>query len=131
MVNSKDKGSRWERDAVKILEELIDNSEFKRVPGSGAFGSLLHNSNLVGDIVGSLPNIKNKLKIECKVGYGQGQMSIKKEWLDKIKEEALQDLSIPMLFCKFDGARSGVKYFVVMDIESFSKLINLYSSKLE
>lgn len=130
MVNSKDKGARWERDATRILSDFIKDSKFNRVPGSGAFGTILHDSHLVGDVTGTLPELKNKLKVECKVGYGKNQMTIKKEWLDKIKAEASQDLSIPMLFCKFDGSREGVKYFVVMDIESFSKLINSYIDKV-
>ena len=40
MVKSKDKGSRWERDAVKILNDSYYGT-WKRVPGSGAFGTIL------------------------------------------------------------------------------------------
>lgn len=130
MVNSKDKGKKWERDAAKILNELINDADFKRIPGSGMIGSILHDTRLTGDLVGKLPYIKNEIKVECKTGYGENQMTIKKEWLDKIKEEAYANISIPMLFCKFSNVKSGTKYFVVMDVADFAKLINLYSDKI-
>jgi hypothetical protein len=130
MVNQKNKGKRWEKDAVNILNDLIKGANFKRIPGSGMIGSILKDSRLTGDLSGTIPNITNEIKLECKSGYGEGQMTIKKEWLDKIQQEAYANLSIPILFCKFDNARAGVKYFIVMDVVDFARLINSYTDKL-
>lgn len=121
----KRKGSKFERDAVKILESLIADSKWKRIPGSGAIGTSLGEPMLTGDIIGSVPSIPTKFKVEAKVGYGgKKQFGLKKEWLDKIKEEAKQTYGFPFLIGKFSGAVSGTKVFVVMDVEEFSALIN-------
>lgn len=131
MVNSKDKGARWEREAAELLNRLIDGANFKKIPGSGAIGTILSDSRLVGDLAGNFPKLANKIKVECKSGYGDKQMTLKKDWLDKIKSQAESDFSFPLLLGRFDNARSGVRYFVVMDLDSFAKLINFYSSKIE
>ena len=49
---------------------------------------------------------------------------MKKEWLDKIREEARNTFSFPFLIGKFLGAREGTKVFVVMDVEDFASIIN-------
>lgn len=124
MVNSKHKGSDWEREAVKLLNSNL-KGEFKKIPGSGAIGTTLNESSLTGDVVGKLPFLSKKLKIECKVGYGGSkQMALKKEWLDKIVSESNLAMSFPMLFGKFSGARSGVKYFVVFDFDTFVEIFS-------
>ena len=119
------KGSKFERDATKILEALIEGSTWKRIPGSGAIGTTLGEPMLTGDIVGTVPTISTNFKVEAKVGYGgKKQFGLKKEWIDKIKEEAKQTYGFPFLIGKFSGATSGTKVFVVMDVEEFSALIN-------
>lgn len=128
-MNIKEKGTKWERDAVKILNYNIKNGNFKRVPSSGAIGTILNENILTGDIRGSVPSIPRNFKIECKTGYGGfKQMVIKKEWLDKITEESLRDLTIPILLGKFSGAKEGVKYFAVIDLETLVYLINYITS---
>jgi len=68
-----------------------------------------------------------RFRVECKVGYGgKTQFALKKEWLDKIKEEGEKSYSIPILLGKFSGAREGVKVFVVLDLETFSEIINRF-----
>jgi hypothetical protein len=68
--------------------------------------------------------------VECKVGYnsakatGVKQFTLKKEWLDKVKKEALATHSIPILMGKFEGVREGTKVFVVMDVEEFASILN-------
>jgi len=129
-TKGKVKGTKFENDAVDILNSLINNSVFKRIPGSGALGTTLGEPLLTGDITGKVEGIDNRFKGECKVGYNSStdkevkQFTLKKEWLDKVIEEAKQALAIPFLIGKFSGARSGVKVFVVLDVETFSKLIN-------
>lgn len=127
---NKIKGSSFERLAVDILNELIKDSEWKRIPGSGAIGTSLGEPLLTADVVGKVKSIPKKFKVECKVGYNPStdkevkSFSLKKEWLDKVKEEALGSYSVPMLMGKFSGARSGVKVFAVLDVEDFAAIIN-------
>jgi len=130
---NKIKGSTFERDVVKILNKLINGADFRRIPGSGAIGTATGESLLTGDIAGRISYFPVKFKGECKVGYNSStnkevkQFTLKKEWLDKIWEEASATYSLPLLFGKFDNARSGTKVFVVMDIDIFADLINRYT----
>lgn len=124
------KGTAFENLLTDLLSKHIDKSEWKRVPGSGAMGTVMGEPILTGDVRGKVESIPQNFKIECKVGYNSSknkavkQFTLKKEWLDKIGEEAKADYSIPVLFGKFLGAMSGTKVFAVMDIEIFIWLIN-------
>ena len=122
---NKVKGTTFERQAVEILNDLIKDSEWKRIPGSGALGTVLGEPLLTSDIVGKVKSIPKRFKAEAKVGYGgKTQFSLKKEWLDKVAKEAEGTFSTPMLIGKFSGAREGVKVFTVMDVEVFAAMIN-------
>ena len=133
MTVSKDKGTKFERDIVKELEEKINGSTFKRIAGSGAIGTTLNEPLLTGDVKGSVKNFPKKFRIECKVGYGGAkQLTLKREWLDKIKKEASVLWEFPLLIGKFLGSRPGsVQKFVVMDIDDFAYLINKYTELAE
>lgn len=127
---AKQQGSRWEHDAVELLNQKVKNSSWKRIPGSGAIGTNLNEPMLTGDLVGIVISFPKKFKAECKSGYNSStdkevkQFTLKKDWLDKIGEEARVNYSIPILLGKFTNARSGVKHFVVMDLNEFSELLN-------
>ena len=124
-INQKDKGRRWERDATKKLNEKIDNGDFKRIPGSGAMGTILKEPLLASDIQGSVPFLDKKLIFEAKVGYGGTKyMTIRKEWFDKVAEEAETALGIPALVCKFDNVRVGTSVFIAFDIDVFADIMN-------
>lgn len=126
---NKIKGSDWERKATELLNDGIEDSEWKRIPGSGALGTTLGESLLTGDISGTVQSFYKKFKVEAKTGYGgEKQFTIKKEWLDKIKMEASAVNAVPFLICKFLGSHSGVKHFVVLDLEVFIDLLNEYTS---
>lgn len=126
----KRKGSDFERQAVEVLNALIKDAEFKKVPGSGALGTSLFEPLLTADVVGKVKGIQKPFKIECKVGYntskdvGVKQFTIKKDWLDKVRREADATYSIPLLMGKFSGAREGVKVFVTMDVDIFAQFVN-------
>jgi len=78
--------------------------------------------------------LNRPVRIECKVGYGGNtQLTVKKEWIDKIKKEAENSYSYPMLACKFLGARKseGVKYFVILDFDTFVDIINYVGKAFE
>ena len=125
MVDSKRKGSDWEREVVKILPEVINDSEWKRIASSGAIGTYIGEPLLCGDIKGEVKGFPKKFRGEAKVGYGGAkQFALKKIWIDKIIEEANNTYSFPFLIGKFSGARSGANIFVVLDLESFASLIN-------
>ena len=128
---NKVKGTNFERFAVELLNELIRDSEWKRIPGSGALGTALGEPLLTADIMGKVMRIPKRFKAEAKVGYGgEKQFILKKEWLDKVRQEADSTFSTPFLIGKFSGARQGVKVFTVMDVEVFAALIN-HISKLQ
>lgn len=122
---NKVKGNTFERFAVELLNELIRDSEWKRIPGSGAIGTQLGEPLLTADIIGKVKGIAKRFKVEAKVGYGgESQFTLKKEWLDKVRAEADATHSTPFLIGKFSGARQGVKVFTVMDVEIFAALLN-------
>lgn len=127
MVNkSKVKGSNWEREFVDLLEDNIKGVHAKRIAGSGAIGTSLGEPLLSGDVVVKFDELPFTFRIECKTGYGGStQLTLKKEWLDKIRKEAQNTYSIPALAGKFLGSRSGVKHFIVLDFQAFCELLEL------
>ena len=127
MVNKeKRKGTDWERQLVDLILNRVEKSKAKRIAGSGALGTALEEPALTGDVILEFPGFSKKFRVECKVGYGGNkQLTVKKEWFDKINEEAKSSYSIPMLACKFlDARENGVKYFVALDINTFCDIIN-------
>lgn len=121
----KQKGANWEREAVKLLEQLVNSSKWKRIAGSGAIGTTLGEPFLKGDIVGEVPFLGKTFRGEAKVGYGGAtQLSFKREWLEKIREEAEGTYSIPFVICKFSGSRGTVKHFIALDLEAFADILN-------
>ena len=124
----KQKGSGFERDAAKLLAEIIKNSTWRRIPSSGAIGTIMSESLLTGDLSGKVDLFPKSFKGEAKCGYGgKLQFTLKKEWIDKIVEEAGNNYSIPFLIGKFSGSRSGVQEFIVLDVDTFATLINMYT----
>jgi hypothetical protein len=125
MIKQKKKGSDFERLAVEILNQHVKKSSWRKIPGSGAIGTTLGEPILQGDISGVVDSFTRQFKGEAKVGYGGAkQLALKKEWLDKISEEAQRTNSIPFMVGKFSGARGGVQVFVAMDIGVFCELLN-------
>lgn len=126
----KRKGNDFERQAVEILTKLVRGGQFKRIAGSGMLGTVLGEPLLTSDISGKVESLPKKLKIEAKVGYNSSkdkevkQFTLKKEWLDKVNQEAQASYGMPLLIGKFSGARDGTKVFVVMDVEVFAELVN-------
>lgn len=132
MVDVKQKGSQFERDAVNLLKALIPKSDWKRMPTSGAMGTILQEPLLGGDLKGRIEGLPVEFRGEAKVGYGGAkQMALKREWLEKIKTEADKTYSIPFVIGKFSGSRSTVKEFVVLDIETFALLLNTINDMYE
>jgi hypothetical protein len=132
-INVKVKGNNYEREAARVLTEGLKHGEFKRIPGSGALGTNLEMPSLTSDLSGEILGIDKLFRVEAKVGYGNTKnkevksITLKKEWLDKVKEEASHLYALPMLICKFDNVHSGVKSFVAFDLDSFIEMMNSVS----
>lgn len=123
MVNkNKQKGTRWERDAVELLNKAYPGT-WKRMPTSGAMGTALDIPILKGDLSGKYSFIPKRFVAEAKVGYGGSQMTVFKEWFDKIAEEAKQSYAWPLVLLKFEKARTGVKHVLAMDLETWEALL--------
>lgn len=135
-INSKDKGARWERDAVELLNALYPET-WRKIPGSGAFGAIMGIPELRGDLVGRYYFMPISFRVDAKTGYGGAtQLTVKREWLEKIREEAeaLDQYEIPCLVCKFSGSRTPIKHFFVFDMEAYHDIIevieDLYSENI-
>ncbi len=125
MVNSKDKGARWERDAVELLNEKYEYT-WKKVPGSGALGTILSIDELKADLVGRYYFLPFAFRGEAKTGYGGAkQLAVKREWLEKVRMQADGAFlhEVPLLIAKFSGSRSDVRYFVIFDFDAFNDVL--------
>jgi len=74
-INSKSKGSAFERKVCNLLNSTFETKEFCRTPGSGAFASthkLPEHLKIHGDLI--TPE-KFKFTIECKKGYNKENLS--------------------------------------------------------
>lgn len=127
VINSKDKGKRWEKDAVEILNEKFP-STWRRVPASGALGTQLGMPELTSDLVGNYYFLPFKLRGDAKTGYGGAtQLALKRDWLEKIRKEAENmPNSVPCVIGKFSGSRTDEKYFMVLDFQAWDKLMKDY-----
>lgn len=115
----------WEKELEALLNKSLDKGSFRTVPSSGALGTILGEPELSGDLKGRVSGLQFPIRIEAKVGYGGAtQLTVKKEWLDKIDEEARATFSMPVLACRFSGSRKGVENFVVLDLDRFIWLLN-------
>jgi hypothetical protein len=135
MVNSKRKGKSWEYQARDQLNAMFSQT-WKRIPGSGAIGTIVEIPHLTGDLIGKYEFIPFVFRGECKVGYGGKDMTIHKEWFDKIRKESEENFNnIPCVLIKFDGARDGVRYFIALDFQAWFDLLKwierLYNENVE
>jgi Holliday junction resolvase len=133
MVNKeKKKGTDWERTIAKKLNEFFNTDVWKRIPGSGALGTILGLDSLIGDVSGKFNFCNMKFIIEAKTGYGGSkQLTLKKEWLDKVKDEASRVYGMGAVVGKFLGAKTGAKNFIVMDLEDFMLLMEVAEKTYE
>lgn len=123
MVNKrKQKGTRWENDAVKELNKCFPGT-WVRVPLSGAIGTVIELPSLKGDIKGKYKFLSKGFVGEAKVGYGGSQMTIQKEWFDKIEKEAKETYGLPVVVLKFEKSWSGVKHVIAMSFETWNTIL--------
>jgi hypothetical protein len=118
----KRKGTRWENDAVKLLNEAFPNT-WRRVALSGAIGTVMNMPILKADIFGKYNHLSKRVVGECKVGYGGKQMTVHKDWFDHIQEVADESYSIPAVVLKFEKSRSGVRHIICLSFETWDELM--------
>lgn len=105
MKKIKEMGDRWEREVAKRLKG-------RRQPTSGAFGTQHNEPSLTGDVVVHYPWWNRQLHLECKAGYGGSKsLTLKREWFEKVRAEAILAKRYPVVAVKFKGVTGG-------DIES-------------
>lgn len=121
---NKDKGTRWEKESVELLNEDFPNT-WLRVPTSGAIGTIINLPMLKGDIRGKYDFLPFEFIGEAKVGYGGKSMTIQKEWFDKVKEEAEESYGLPVVVLKFERSRTGVKHVIAMDFETWNHIMEV------
>jgi len=108
-VNSRAKGSTFERQIAKILNDRLGTTEFSRTPGSGAFAtthSLPDHLKIYGDLI-TPQNFKYCL--ECKKGYNnQNLYSLYNhssdfwKFIDQCQKDSEKCEKIPMIIFKQD-----------------------------
>jgi hypothetical protein len=108
-VNSRAKGSTFERSIAKLLNDRFKTTEFSRTPGSGAFAtthSLPDHLKIYGDLI-TPQNFK--YCIECKKGYNKENLyslynysSDFWKFIDQCEKDSQKCQKIPMVIFKQD-----------------------------
>ena len=108
-VNSRAKGSSFERSIAKILNDRFNTTEFSRTPGSGAFATT-HTLPAHLKIYGDLITPQNfKYCIECKKGYNKENLyslynysSDFWKFIDQCEKDSEKCQKIPLVIFKQD-----------------------------
>ena len=132
MKTQKKKGSKFERDLAKYMSSA---GEWKRVPGSGALGTITNTPSLFGDVYGKLhPDLPEfTFIVEAKHGYGGStQITMKREWVDKAVEYTKKFASsgtgmvpYPLVVIKPNYARMDDSIVVIRLADFRDMLINI------
>lgn len=121
--SAKASGTYFENQATDYFNTGVSHA--KRILGSGAFGKVSRDPTLLGDVCIEYEILKHPLLIDCKFGYGgQSQLTLKKEWLDKIATEAALTDKYPAVMGKFKGARGGNSRFIVLTWETWQAIMS-------
>ncbi len=108
-VNSRAKGSTFERSIAKLFNDRFNTTEFSRTPGSGAFATthtLPDHLKIYGDLI-TPQNFK--YCIECKKGYNKENLyslynysSDFWKFIDQCEKDSQKCQKIPMVIFKQD-----------------------------
>jgi len=112
-VNSRAKGSTFERSIAKILNDRFKTTEFSRTPGSGAFATthtLPDYLKIYGDLITPL---NFRYCIECKKGYNKENLyslynysSDTWKFIDQCEKDSEKCQKIPMVIFKQDRQKT-------------------------
>jgi Holliday junction resolvase len=107
--NSRAKGSTFERQIAKLLNDRFNTTEFSRSPGSGAFATthtLPDHLKIYGDLI--TPQ-KFKFCIECKKGYNNQNLyslynysSDTWKFIEQCEKDSDKCSKLPMVIFKQD-----------------------------
>lgn len=128
----KDSGTYFERSVQKQFGEQEAVSFAKRIVGSGAFGTITRNANLFGDVHIEYKVLDRPILAECKFGYGgQKQLTVKKEWIEKIIAEAILANKYPALIVKFKGSRGPASKLIMFTWETWNEMLDRLTKTME
>jgi len=112
-VNSRAKGSTFERSIAKMFNDRFKTTEFSRTPGSGAFAtthSLPDYLKIYGDLITPM---NFKYCIECKKGYNKENLyslynysSDFWNFVDQCEKDSEKCQKIPMVIFKQDRQKT-------------------------
>tara|TARA_R110000751_G_scaffold98334_1_gene191328 strand:- start:379 stop:891 length:513 start_codon:yes stop_codon:yes gene_type:complete len=112
-VNSRAKGSSFERSIAKLLNDRFNTAEFSRTPGSGAFATthtLPDYLKIYGDLITPL---NFKYCIECKKGYNKENLysiynysSDTWKFIEQCEKDSEKCQKIPMVIFKQDRQKT-------------------------
>ncbi len=120
---SKRSGTYFENVAEDFFNDTGISSA-RRIIGSGAFGKIWREPRLLGDLYINFPFLKKPILAEAKFGYGgKTQITVKREWIDKIIEESKVLDRYPALIFKFKGARGKSSKMIAFDWETFVEMM--------
>lgn len=136
-VNSRAKGSTFERQIAKILNERFNTSEFSRTPGSGAFAtthSLPDHLKIYGDLI-TPQNFK--FCIECKKGYNDESIYSLYNYssnfwgfIDQCQKDADKCGKFPMLIFKQDRQKTLAVISSNISILNTNKYIEIHKDNI-
>ncbi len=122
----------WEILARELLNRPYQGKQlWRRVPGSGALGTIMQYGQLKGDLMGKYPFLPFTFRAEAKVGYGGAkQIAMKREWFDKIREEAAGNFNeLPCVLMKYSGVHApNTQHVIAFDFETYQKIIDVIES---
>lgn len=115
------KGKQFEKDCAALA-----GKRGKRVPRSGAIGTVEGIPRLAGDFRWDLPWLKKMVIGEAKHGYGGSKsISVKKEWFSKIYDQGKNLGFYPVLALKFKfSVHNGMTSCVCIPTDIMETMIN-------
>ena len=133
-VNSRTKGSSFERQICKSFNSRFNTKEFCRSPGSGAFAtthSLPKHLKIYGDLI---TPINFKYCIECKKGYNKENLyslynyrSSFWKFIDQCEKDSEKCGKVPMVIFKQDRQPilTIVPEYISFDLNNYIEYIYL------
>jgi len=114
-----------------LLNEPYGKNVWRRIPGSGAFGTQMDYGQLKGDLMGKYSFLPFTFRAEAKVGYGGAkQITMKREWFDKVREEAACNFNeLACVVMKYSNAHPpNTQHVIAFDFETFQKILDIIES---
>ena len=121
--SAKSSGTYFENQTASYFNNEVSTA--KRIIGSGAFGKILRDPNLLGDVKINFPVLRQDILADCKFGYSRGtkQLSIHQEWFEKIGLEAELTGRYPSVIVKFKGTRGPNSRVICFTWQTFTDMM--------